>query len=174
MCLFFFFFLICAQMWLWNNFVFVSLHPGHRLALFEVGAQFVFVQQANVMAELWAPGCLQLTAVQLLSVPHHLAPNLWSGSWLIKPFVNYYNWAPTYGVCGRNNFGYAHLNSPDLCSYVNVKPFKVATCGGQKHSTIIQFIQLGLSTLGWWLTCYVHHSLSEVHWEREQYEHMIL
>lgn len=38
-------FLICAQMRLWNNLVFASLHPGHRLALFEVGVQFLFGQQ---------------------------------------------------------------------------------------------------------------------------------
>lgn len=44
-------FLICAQMWLWNNFVFASPHPGHTVALFEVGAQFLFVQQADVTGE---------------------------------------------------------------------------------------------------------------------------
>lgn len=35
-------------------------------SLFEVGVQFVFVQQANVMAKPWEPGCLQLTAGHML------------------------------------------------------------------------------------------------------------
>lgn len=90
---------LCSNVRLWSGLVFVSLHPGHRVALFKVAVQFVFVQQGNVMAELWEPGCLQLTAVQVLFCPSPSSPHSLFWFMVYQALFNY-SWSPTYGVCG--------------------------------------------------------------------------
>lgn len=110
-------------------------------SLFEVGAQFVFAQQANVMAKPREPGCLQLTAghTPLFLTIQSPFPVLVHGSSRPSLIIT----GLQHMGCVRCNSDYTRLNSQDLYSNVNnVEPFKIATSGGQKHSSFAQFTQL--------------------------------